>query len=100
MRVFRDEATLSMSEDLWALLQAKLDTSSFLLILASPASARSPWVARELSYFLQSHARARVGIVITAGKNPWNGNEWEDGRVALTDPACAVSLKAFTAFGG
>ena len=99
MRVFRDEATLSMSEDLWALLRAKLDTSSFLLILASPASAKSPWVEREISYFLQSHSRTRVGIVITSGKNPWNGNEWNAGRADLKDHACAVSPEVFAAFG-
>lgn len=99
-RIFRDEATLAMSEDLWGSLQDKLDRATFLLILASPASANSRWVAREIAYFLQAHGRTRVGIAISSGKNPWNPGEWEAGKPVVNHPSCAVSSEVYALFGG
>jgi hypothetical protein len=40
MRVFRDDASLTMTPELWSSLQRVLDRSRYFLLLASPESAK------------------------------------------------------------
>ena len=47
VRLYRDSTSLDASENLWATIQAALDISAHFILLASPASAASPWVRRE-----------------------------------------------------
>ncbi len=67
MRVFRDETNLAVNPNLWGTIQAALDDSDALLLLASPAAAASSWVSRELAYFLEHHGPNRVALVLTDG---------------------------------
>ena len=50
MSVFRDAGNLNLSAHLWGSIQRALDDSRFLIVVASPASASSPWVARGIQY--------------------------------------------------
>ena len=50
LSVFRDGGNLNLSSHLWRSIQNALDASDFFIYLASPAAARSPWVAREIEY--------------------------------------------------
>ena len=51
-RVFRDQASLSANPHLWSSITEALDSSEWFIILASPGAAASPWVEREVSYWL------------------------------------------------
>lgn len=68
LRVFRDDAVLAANPDLWLSLQAALDKSDHLILLASPASALSPWIAREVSYWMEHKDPDSILIAVTASK--------------------------------
>ena len=71
MRVFRDATNMSANPDLWGQVQQALDNSRCFLLLASPASARSRWVLKEIEYFLESNGASRLCVLLTAGTTPW-----------------------------
>jgi hypothetical protein len=50
LRVFRDDASLSANPNLWASIEQALDDSAFFILLASPESGQSKWVAEELAH--------------------------------------------------
>ena len=50
MRVFRDQSDLSLAPNLWGKIETALFESEFFVLLASPESAASPWVNRELTH--------------------------------------------------
>src|SRR3954470_18493259 len=54
LTVFRDVSKQSGTSDLTGDLLARLDASRFLILLASPEAARSPWVAQEVRYWLDT----------------------------------------------
>src|SRR5260370_16799484 len=47
LRVFRDDTSLSATPHLWPTTAQALAESRFLIVLASPKTAASPWVAHE-----------------------------------------------------
>lgn len=73
LRVFRDETNLKAYPDLWEGIKDNLGQSGYFILMASPASARSPWVTKEVAQFMakDGQARKRIGIVLTAGTLPW-----------------------------
>ncbi len=58
LRVFRDEGSLSANPDLWSAIESALLGSRWLILLASPSSAVSVWVDREISTWCQ-HKKPR-----------------------------------------
>src|SRR5262249_12892628 len=52
LRVFRDDTSLSATPGLWPSIEQALDRSRFLVLLASPEAAASPWVNKEISFWL------------------------------------------------
>jgi hypothetical protein len=44
-----------------------LDSAEHLLLLASPQAANSPWVAREVEYFLRNRRPENILILLTGG---------------------------------
>jgi WD40 repeat protein len=74
LRVFRDDAALPAEEALWPAIAAALDQSRYLILVASPDAASSPWVDRELSYWLDRHDRGKpqVMIALSAGDLCWD----------------------------
>ncbi|MGY1702962.1 toll/interleukin-1 receptor domain-containing protein [Geodermatophilus sp. SYSU D00697] len=72
LRVFRDEASLSANPGLWSSIQQALDRSEFFILLAAPEAARSDWVRREVSYWLEHKSLATFLIVLTDGELAWN----------------------------
>jgi WD40 repeat protein len=69
--VFRDDASLSANPDLWASITRALDESEFFILLASPAAAASPWVAKEAEYWLAHRSTDRMLVVLTEGELFW-----------------------------
>jgi tetratricopeptide (TPR) repeat protein len=66
--VFRDRDELSVSAELGNALHEALDNSEHLIVIASPASARSSYVQEEIRYFKARHGEARVFALIVDGE--------------------------------
>ena len=65
--VFRDKTGLSASPGLWSGIAAHLEASRWLIFLASPKAATSPWCAKELRWWLDRHGTEGLLIVLTDG---------------------------------
>ena len=68
VRVFRDDATLAATPALWPSIEAGLAQSQSFVLLASPSSATSPWVEREVRWWLDHRPREQLFIVVTGGE--------------------------------
>jgi hypothetical protein len=82
VRVFRDKASLSASPKLWPSIEKSLRNSNHFLLLASPTSADSEWVQKEIDCWLQEDKSAeRFLIALTEGTIVWNKSkndfDWE-----------------------
>jgi WD40 repeat protein len=88
LNIFRDEASLSASPHLWANIQKALDQSEYLIYMASPVSASSIWVGREIEYWITNKPIDKLLIVLTDGEIPWdnrNNNFLNPATNALPD---------------
>jgi len=72
LRVFRDDTSLAASSHLWLSIEQALNQSRFLILLASPESAASIWVDKELSHWLERNSTDTVLVALTAGDLSWN----------------------------
>lgn len=70
--IFRDEDTLLSTQDLEGNISAALKEAEFLIFLASPASARSKWVQKEIAYWLENKPIDKLIIVLTDGEIRWD----------------------------
>src|SRR4029453_8694420 len=52
LRLFRDDTSLSATPSLWTSIEQALGNSRYLILLASPQAAASPWVNKEVAYWL------------------------------------------------
>lgn len=95
LRAFRDDASLSANAALWPSIQKALDDSEHFLLLASPESAKSEWVQREIEYWLAHKSSDRMLIAQTAGNLSWDSAagdfEWN-----TTDALPAAMKGAFS----
>lgn len=72
MRVFRDQTNLSTSPGLWTEIEAALHECEFFIYLASPAAAKSPWVQKEVEWWLTNRSPDTFLIVLTDGVILWD----------------------------
>jgi hypothetical protein len=81
LRIFRDEVNLAATPSIWSAITSVVDNSKYVIYLASPESASSPWVERELAYWIQSRSIEQLLIVLTGGTIEWsdrdNDFDWE-----------------------
>ncbi|MFT3953946.1 MAG: WD40 repeat domain-containing protein [Piscinibacter sp.] len=77
MRVFVDQHSLGANPALWQTIERALSSSEWLLLLASPEAAASPWVAREVSWWLAHRRPERIVIAQTAGTIVWQGTDFD-----------------------
>ena len=68
LRVFRDETGLSTNPHLWGSIEAALDASDWFVLLASPESAASEWVSREVATWIERKPLDHLMIVVTDGQ--------------------------------
>jgi hypothetical protein len=87
LHVFRDEVNLAVTPSLWGAIRNAVDRSKYLIYIASPESAHSPWVARELEYWLAHRSTDQLLLVRTGGSIVWstaaNDFDWSQ-TTALT----------------
>ncbi|MEV5541499.1 hypothetical protein AB0L13_32100 [Saccharopolyspora shandongensis] len=72
LRVFRDNASLSANPGLWSSIESALEASRWFVLMASPEAATSPWVAREVAWWLDNRSPDRVLVVVTSGEFAWD----------------------------
>ena len=75
LNIFRDEASLSASPHLWSNIQEALDDSEYLIYMASPESAQSKWVNKEIEYWLETKSLDTILIVLSDGNLYWNNGD-------------------------
>jgi len=77
MNVFRDETDLSVNPDLWHSITASLSKTDWLILIASPESAASKWVTREIR-------DASLDYKVISGAYKWRRKRTGDRRHLAT----------------
>jgi len=72
LRIFRDKTSLSANPALWPAIERALVEAEHLLLLASPEAASSPWVAREVAWWLEHRSGDTLLVVLTGGDLAWD----------------------------
>lgn len=72
LRIFLDNAALSADPGLWSRLEQALGESEYLILLASPESAQSHWVNKEISWWRQGPRASNLLLVVTGGELHWD----------------------------
>ena len=72
MRVFRDDSSMSANTALWSTIQTGLTQSGWFILLATPASAASPWVVQEIDWWLRNKGSRQLLIVQAEGDLYWD----------------------------
>lgn len=67
-KVFRDQDELPVSGNLTENVFEALDNSEYLIVICTPDTPESVWVANEITYFLEHHDRNHVLAVLAAGE--------------------------------
>ncbi|MGD8347524.1 MAG: toll/interleukin-1 receptor domain-containing protein [Lysobacterales bacterium] len=65
--VFRDREDLSSAADLSTRLKEELEASEFLIVVCSPAAAKSRWVNEEIRFFAERGREDRVLALVVDG---------------------------------
>ncbi|MEV6306104.1 TIR domain-containing protein [Actinoplanes sp. NPDC051861] len=88
--IFRDQTGLSVTPGLWSSIQKALDGSEWFVLLASPEAARSPWVNREIEYWIATKPADRILPVVTDGEWRWDA---ERGDLSADSTAAPDALR-------
>ena len=70
--LFRDSSDEGISADLGSTIEQALEESQWLILLASPAAAASPWVDREARVWIDRKSESTILIVLTGGHVAWD----------------------------
>jgi hypothetical protein len=73
LRLFRDDTSLSATPELWRSIEQALGQSRFLILIASPEAAGSPWVDKEVAHWLYHNGAHTLLIALTDGELAWDG---------------------------
>src|SRR5262245_57352187 len=73
LRLFRDDTSLTATPHLWPSIEQALSQSRFLILLASSEAAASPWVDKEVAWWLDHKRADTVLIALTDGELSWDG---------------------------
>lgn len=91
INIFRDKTSLHLTPELWPEIQKAIRQSEFFILLASPDSAKSPWVGKEVDEWLtlKSGSPDNLLLVLTDGTLEWNdtGNDFNWERTDALPPS-------------
>lgn len=99
-RVFRDDASLQLSEHLWNEIEKALFRSEYFILIATPSAAESPWVRKEIAAWRSKCEDRKVRnflIVWASGRMEWS-DDATDFNWSATDALPAQELRE--AFSG
>jgi WD40 repeat protein len=85
-QTFRDQTSLAVTPALWSSIEQALASSGFFILMASPRAAASPWVQREVSWWLAHRPPDRLLLALTDGSLHW------DPEARDFDPATSDAL--------
>ena len=93
MRVFRDRTDLAANPALWNELVLAMDSSRDFIAVLSPSGAASPWVDREVEYWLQAKGAETMLLVLARGELRWDEHTGAFDRATSTaaPPALATA---------
>jgi WD40 repeat protein len=77
LRIFRDETNLSMTPNGWSTIQEALEKSGWFVLMASPTSAASGWVAKEVNWWMTNRSPDRMLLALTDGDIRWSGTDFD-----------------------
>ncbi len=72
LRIFQDTASLSANPALWSTIEQALAAAEWFVLLASPDSAQSQWVEKEVDFWCRHKSLDRLLILQTDGRIEWN----------------------------
>jgi WD40 repeat protein len=78
MSIFRDKTGMSATPSLWNAIEKALSNSEYFLLMASPAASVSPWVQKEIAWWLSNRSGNKLLFLLTDGELTWNtgGIDW------------------------
>lgn len=74
LNVYLDASSLSANPDMWAAIEKALSESRYLVLLASPEAAASPWVEKEVRWWLEHKSKDTLLIASTEGSLKWSSS--------------------------
>lgn len=72
VRIFRDDSSMSANPGLWSTIEQGLREARWLVVLLSPAAARSEYVAAEIRWWLQHKDASSILLVHDEGTLAWD----------------------------
>lgn len=66
----RERDSAATGDPIWQIILAQLQQAKYLLVLCSPAATKSPWVAREVAWFIENRGRKAIFPLVTEGVDP------------------------------
>lgn len=96
LQCFRDVSDQGTNADLDADLRSRIDASRYLLLIATPGAAESPWVVKEIEYWLATKDHHSLLIAVDQqmpSEKPW------DHLVTLFPVLADVPMPKWTEFG-
>jgi MTH538 TIR-like domain (DUF1863) len=89
VRIFRDRTNLAVTPALWPAIEEALAVSEYFVLLASPQAAASPWVEREIAYWVANCSADTILLVLTEGELVWDGStgDFDSERTTALPPA-------------
>lgn len=72
LKLFRDETNLTASPHLWRDIEQGLRRSRWLVVMASPSAAASPWVRQEIGWWLTHRSADTLLLAWTDGTLVWD----------------------------
>lgn len=84
LAIFLDRASLVPGGSLPAALRERIEASRHFVLLASPASASSPYVELEVRHWLELHGAERLLCVLTEGELDWRDGAFSPSSVVPT----------------
>ncbi len=82
--IFRDGTSLAVNPALWPSIENALRDSEYLLLMASPESAGSLWVGREVEWWLTHRDADHLLIILTDGELAWDEGTQDFDRAQST----------------
>src|SRR5271157_6046274 len=70
--IFRDKTGLAVTRSLGGMIEKALADSEYFLLMASPEAAASPWVQKEVDWWLANRSASHILILLTDGDITWN----------------------------
>jgi TIR domain len=98
LNVFRDEEDITAADDYYRLIEQQIQGSTKLLVVCSPNSRKSKFVADEIQRFIKAHGAKHVIPVLVQGKP--NNETADEAEMAFPEPLCENRMPLAADFRG